>query len=133
MTDISTTPAIVPAELLRIGEGRTRQFVGRDHGADASYFFVDNDPGQGPGLHRHPYTETWVMIEGQALFTIGDHELRAGPGDTATAPTWSWHGFTNVGTGRMRVMCMHASPLIIQEWRDDLGVLDIPSLTDRTG
>lgn len=130
MTDTSTTPAIVPAELLRIGGSRTRQFVGRDHGAGASYFFVDNDPGQGPGLHRHPYTETWVMLEGEALFTIDEDQLRAVTGDTVTAPTWSWHGFTNVGTGRMRLMCIHASPLIIQEWRDDPGVLDIPSLTD---
>lgn len=132
MTDTTTTPHIVPAELLRVGSGRTRRFVGREHGAGASYFFVDNDPGQGPGIHRHPYTETWVLMEGEALLTIGDEQLHARAGDTATAPTWAWHGFTNVGTGRLRVLCIHASPLIIQEWRDDIGVLDIPSLTDRT-
>lgn len=51
----ATAPVLVPAETLRIGTGRTRRFVGREHGAGVSYFFVDNDPGQGPGLHWHPY------------------------------------------------------------------------------
>lgn len=128
---MNTIARIVPADALRRGESRTRTFVGREHGAGASYFFVDNEPGQGPGIHRHPYTETWVLIDGEALLTIGDVELHAHAGDTATAPTWAWHGFTNVGTGRLRVLCIHASPLIIQEWRDEPGVLDIPSLTDR--
>ncbi|WP_460775572.1 cupin domain-containing protein [Microbacterium sp. GXF7504] len=77
---------IVAAGSLRIGTGRTRRFVGREHGADVSYFFVDNEPGQGPGLHRHPYTETWLVLEGSAELTIGDRVLRAEAGDTATAP-----------------------------------------------
>ncbi len=123
---------IVPPDSLRRGDGLLRTFVGREHGAGVSYFFVDNKPGEGPGLHRHPYTETWVMLEGEALFTVGDEQLHAVAGDTATAPVWAWHGFTNVGTGRLQVLCIHASPLIIQEWQDTPGVLDIPSLTDRT-
>ena len=120
----------IPAESLRIGSGRTRRFVGREHGAGLSYFFVDNDPGQGPGLHRHPYTETWIVLEGEAEVTIGDRVLRATAGDTVTAPLWTWHRFVNSGTSRLRIVCMHASPVIIQEWWDSRGTLDIPSLTD---
>ena len=37
------------------------------------------------------------------------------------------HGFTNVGTGRLRILCLHASDRIIQEWRDAPGELDIPT------
>ena len=127
MADIDT--GIVPATALRVGTGKTRRFVGREHGAGLSYFFVDNDPGQGPGLHRHPYPETWLVLEGIADITIGDDVLRASAGDTATAPLWTWHRFVNAGPGRLRILCLHASPVIVQEWWDSPGTLDVPGLT----
>lgn len=116
----SVAPAIVPAEALRIGTGRTRRFEGIDHGAGISYFFVDNEPGEGPGLHRHPYPETWVVLDGEARITIGDAQLVAGAGDTATVGADIWHAFTNCGTGRLRIICIHASDTIIQEFADEL-------------
>ena len=125
-----TAPHIVPSDELRIGSGRTRMFIGAEHAAGVSYFFVDNEPGQGPDLHRHPYPETWVVLEGQATITIGDACLRAVEGDTITAPAGQWHGFKNTGAGRLRVLCIHASDRIIQEWQDAPGVLDIPTGTN---
>ncbi len=112
------TPGIVPADALRIGTGRTRRFVGAEHGANVSYFWVDNEPGEGPGLHWHPYTETWVVLEGTARITMGDRELVAGPGDTATVPAGVWHRFVNAGTDRLKVLCIHASAVIVQVWAD---------------
>lgn len=119
-------PAVIPADALRTGAGRTRRFVGREHGAGVSYFFVDNDPGEGPGLHRHPYTETWVVLEGEATISVGGVELHAVEGDTATVQPYTWHRFTNAGTGRLRMLCIHASHSIVQEWQDTPGRLDIP-------
>ena len=116
--DASATVGIVSAASLLIGTGRTRRFVGREHGAGVSYFFVDNDPGQGPGLHWHPYTETWVVIEGTAEITMGDHRLIAVADDTATVPAGVWHRFENIGEGRLRMLCIHASDVIIQTWAD---------------
>jgi len=29
-----------------------------------------------------------------------------------------WHGFVNSGTGRLRILCIHASDRIIQEFLD---------------
>lgn len=121
------TPTIVPATDLGVGTGRTRMFVGAEHEAAVSYFFVDNEPGQGPDIHRHPYAETWVVLDGEASITIGDDVLHAVAGDTATAPAHAWHGFKNSGTGRLRILCIHASDRIIQEWKDAPGVLDIPT------
>ena len=112
-------PAVVPAASLVIGTGRTRRFVGREHGAGISYFFVDNDPGQGPGLHWHPYTETWVVLEGTAEITMGDRRLIAEVDDTATVPAGVWHRFENVGEGRLRMLCIHASDVIVQTWADE--------------
>ena len=117
--DGAASVEIVPAESLVVGTGRTRRFIGREHGAGISYFFVDNDPGQGPGLHWHPYTETWVVLEGSAEITMGDRRLVAGAGDTATVPTGVWHRFENVGKGRLKMLCIHASDVIIQTWADE--------------
>lgn len=114
----TSPPNVVSGESLRIGSGRTRRFVGRNHGAGISYFWVDNDPGQGPGLHWHPYPETWVVIEGSAHFTAGGHTFEAGEGDTATVPTGVWHCFKNAGTGRLRMLCIHASDVIVQTWAE---------------
>jgi mannose-6-phosphate isomerase-like protein (cupin superfamily) len=114
-----TEPQLITAESLVIGTGRTRRFIGREHGAGISYFFVDNEPGEGPDLHWHPYTETWFVIEGTARITIGDHQLMATAGDTATVPTGVWHGFKNAGEGRLRILCIHASDVIIQTWADE--------------
>jgi len=112
------TPVVVSADELRIGTGRTRRFVGREHGASISYFFVDNEPGQGADLHWHPYSETWIVLEGTARITVGDTELIARAGDTATAPSGVWHGFTNVGEGRLRLIGIHAAETIVQTWAE---------------
>ncbi|WP_353813640.1 cupin domain-containing protein [Agromyces sp. SYSU T00266] len=114
-----TGDVIVTADSLRIGTGRTRRFVGLDHGAGISYFFVDNEPGEGPGLHWHPYSETWVVLEGTAEITMGERRLTATAGDTATVPAGVWHRFENVDDGRLKVLCIHASAVIVQTWADD--------------
>ncbi|MEU1901975.1 cupin domain-containing protein [Nocardiopsis dassonvillei] len=114
----TTHDRVVPARELRMGDSRTLRFEGRPHGSGISFFLVDNDPGQGPGLHRHPYTETWTVLEGEAAFAVGDRRLAAGAGDTLVVQPGVWHGFTNTGTGRLRVMCVHASDTMIQEWKD---------------
>ncbi len=123
MSPVTEAPAgsdaVVPAAALLIGTRRTRRFVGREHGAGISYFFVDNEPGEGPGLHWHPYTETWVVLDGTAEITIGDRSLIARAGDTVTGPAGVWHRFENVGEDRLRVLCIHASDVIIQTWAED--------------
>lgn len=118
MNDSSLAEGIVAAGDIRIGTGRSRRFVGEEHAADISYFYVENQPGEGPGLHWHPYSETWVVLEGTARITIGDETFIAGAGDTATGPARIPHGFTNVGDGMLRILGIHASPTIIQTFID---------------
>ena len=117
-TTTTTIPPIVPADAVRLGSGRTLRFEGRDHGAAVSYFLVDNEPGQGPDLHRHPYPETWIVLEGEVRITIGEQEFVAAAGDTATAPADTWHCFVAIGTSRLRMVCIHASDVIVQEFAD---------------
>ncbi|MCS3842907.1 cupin domain-containing protein [Microbacterium sp. AK031] len=109
---------IVAAGDIRIGIGRSRRFAGTEHGADISYFYVENQPGEGPGMHWHPYSETRVVLEGTARITVGAESSVAGAGDTATGPAHVPHCFTNVGEGVLRILGIHASPAIIQTFLD---------------
>ena len=93
---------------------RTAKYEGEKYGANTSFFLVDNSPGQGPGLHWHPYPETWVVLEGRALFVAGDESFEGGSGLITTVPAETAHKFTNVGDGKLRMFCIHPSPTIIQ-------------------
>jgi mannose-6-phosphate isomerase-like protein (cupin superfamily) len=97
------------------GQSRTARFEGEPHGSEISFFFVDNDPGQGPALHVHPYSETWMVLSGEALFTADGEEIEAGEGDIVVASKGAPHKFRNTGSGPLQIMCVHASPRIIQE------------------
>ncbi|MDY0909367.1 cupin domain-containing protein [Microbacterium sp. CFBP9034] len=107
--------AVIPSSELIVGASRTMRFEGAHYDSGVSFFYVDNDPGMGPGLHRHPYTETWLVIEGEATIRMGDDTVVAHAGDTAVVAPDMWHAFTNTGSGRLRIMCIHASPVMIQE------------------
>jgi mannose-6-phosphate isomerase-like protein (cupin superfamily) len=107
-------PVVHVSQLRRAGS-RTARFEGRAHGSGISFFLVDADPGHGPGLHRHPYSETWVVLEGQATITIDGRELVAEADDCAVVPSGVWHGFVNTGSGALRMICIHASDVMVQE------------------
>lgn len=113
-----STADVIPADEIRIAGSRTLRFEGEAHGANVSFFLVTGDPGQGPRLHRHPYDETFHVLQGQATIVIGDRAVTAGPGETAIAPANAWHRFTNTGTGVLQIVCIHASPVMIQEYFD---------------
>ncbi|HWV48580.1 MAG TPA: cupin domain-containing protein [Microbacterium sp.] len=110
---------VVAGADIRLGTGRSRKFVGAEHGADVSYFYVENQPGEGPGLHWHPYSETWVVLEGTARITRGSESFDAVAGDTATVAAYVPHGFVNAGTGVLRILCIHASAIMIQTFLDE--------------
>jgi mannose-6-phosphate isomerase-like protein (cupin superfamily) len=80
-----------------------------------SFFHVNNQPGEGPKLHRHPYSETWILRSGKALFTADGDELEAGRGDILVVTPGTPHKFKNIGTERLEIICIHDSPQMVQE------------------
>ncbi|MET9000167.1 cupin domain-containing protein [Amycolatopsis sp. Hca4] len=104
---------------LRIGSGRTARFEGGAYGSGVSFFHVHNTEGQGPDAHVHPYSETWVVLAGQALFRTADGEGLAGQGDVVVVGAGTAHAFRAVGPEPLRMMCIHASPRIEQDFLDD--------------
>jgi mannose-6-phosphate isomerase-like protein (cupin superfamily) len=93
----------------------TLTFEGEPHGSGVSFFLVNNLPGSGPDLHRHPYAETWIVQEGTGRFTADGEDIDAGPGDIVVVGPNTPHKFKNVGDGRLNVVCIHASARMIQE------------------
>lgn len=93
---------------------RTIRFEGADHGTDISFFSVDNEPGQGPALHVHPYPETWIVKSGRARIVAGEEEFEVGPNDIAVVPGGVPHKFTNLGPDRLVIFCVHAAGTMVQ-------------------
>jgi mannose-6-phosphate isomerase-like protein (cupin superfamily) len=97
----------------------TLTFEGEAYASGVSFFLVNNQPGEGPDLHRHPYSETWIVRSGQVRFTADGQDIEAGPGDIAVVTAETPHKFKNIGTERLDIICIHASPRIIQEELED--------------
>lgn len=103
------------SELPPSGRGTVR-FEGEPHGSEVSFFLVNNLPGEGPDLHKHPYSETWIVRSGTARMTADGTDVDVGPGDVMVVGPETPHGFKNIGTGdeRLEIFCIHASPVMIQ-------------------
>ena len=110
--------------LIRSGEippspGGTVTFEGEPYGSGVSFFLVHSAPGSGPDLHRHPYSETWIVRSGRARFTADGQELDAGPGDIVVVGAETPHKFKNVGDGRLDIVCIPAASRMVQEELDE--------------
>ena len=94
-------------------------FEGVDHGdVGLSFFLIDSLPGAGPELHAPPYTEVFVVHEGEATFVVGDESLVAVGGQVVVAPADRPHKFRNSGVARLRMTNLHPSARTITRWFD---------------
>ena len=105
--------------VIRSGEiqpsrGGTVKFEGDSYGSGVSFFLVNNLPGMGPDLHRHPYSETWIVRTGKARFSADGQDIEASPGDILVVGPETPHKFKNIGTDRLDIICIHSSPQMIQ-------------------
>lgn len=84
-------------------------------GAKVTVLAYGNDqPGEGPRLHVHPYDETFVVIAGRARFFVGDEVIDAEAGEIVLGPAGIPHRFENRGPGRLQTIDIHHSPRWIQ-------------------
>ena len=85
-------------------------------GAHVCLIFVDIEPGDGPRLHRHAYEEVFIVLEGQAKFTVGSDTIEARAGQVLIVQPGVAHKFVNSGNGRLRQIDIHASDRFVTEW-----------------
>jgi quercetin dioxygenase-like cupin family protein len=94
-----------------------REFVGAEHGAGLCLILVDAPPGRGPGLHRHPYAEVFLVHEGEGVFRTEDGERAVRGGDLVVVPADTWHGFTATGEGQLRMTSIQPSERFVTDWK----------------
>ena len=95
----------------------SHEFVGAEHG-DVPFcvILVHSRPGVGPKLHRHPYTEVFIVESGQAMFQIGEDTVVVDGGHVVVSPPGEAHGFTNTGPGELRLTAIHGARRFDTEW-----------------
>lgn len=85
-------------------------------GAHVCLIFVDMEPGDGPRLHRHAYEEIFIVLEGQATYTVGSDTVQARDGHVLIVQPGVPHKFVNSGSGRLLQIDIHASDRFVTEW-----------------
>lgn len=94
---------------------RSGSLAGETIGSSITVLAYGNDTtGEGPGLHVHPYDETFMVITGRARFFVGDEVIEAGAGEVVLGPAGLPHRFENIGPGRLQTIDIHHSPNWIQ-------------------
>jgi mannose-6-phosphate isomerase-like protein (cupin superfamily) len=100
-----------------IDVGRDQNFEGYLHGSQVSIIREHaSRPGSGPRLHRHPYTETFLIHEGAALFTVGEEQVVGVGGQILVVPQLVAHRFEVLDRGVYVATHIHASDRFITEW-----------------
>jgi quercetin dioxygenase-like cupin family protein len=95
------------------------ELVGAEHGLGITLLFVDAEPGRGPALHRHPYTEVIIVQEGEAALTLDGTQHEARAGDIVVVLPNQAHAFVNSGGGPLRQIDIHLSASFSTEWLED--------------
>ncbi len=104
--------SVVPIESLRVSE-TAALFEGKEE-IPISSFITEYPRGHGPELHRHPYAEAFVVLDGTAIFTAGGEELTVSGGNVVVVPAETPHGFKNPADTTLRVVSIHPSPTVMQ-------------------
>jgi mannose-6-phosphate isomerase-like protein (cupin superfamily) len=95
-------------------------FEGYLYGSEVSVIFerVAQD-GTGPRLHRHPYSETFVIRSGRALFTVDGREFEAVGGQILVVQAMVPHKFRTLGADLYEAVHIHANDRFETEWLED--------------
>lgn len=103
----------------RKGAIATVEFEGEPYGAGISFFLGNLASGKGPGLHRHPYSETCIVLSGRAAMVVDGKEVVAGAGDIVVIGPATPHRFAAIGDERLDTVRVHASDRFIIGWLSD--------------
>ena len=116
MTTERARGVIIPFDDLDHTE-HAHEFVGAEHlDVPFSVILVHSAPGVGPKVHRHPYPEVFLVHCGRATFQIGDESVVVDEGHVVVSPPGEAHGFTNTGTGPLRLTAIHGASRFVTEW-----------------
>jgi quercetin dioxygenase-like cupin family protein len=113
---VSVEPLVFDTAVDLATETSSQQFLGGEHGVDASFFLVHMEPGRGPQLHRHAYPEVFVLQDGEATFTVDGAEYVARGGQVVVVPAGAAHKFQNTGSETLELTSIHPVGEMKTEW-----------------
>jgi quercetin dioxygenase-like cupin family protein len=100
------------------GSETAERFEGHIAGSSVSVFLSHNTPGTGPPLHKHPYEETFFVIEGDVMFTVDGDEIEARDGDIVVVPADTPHKFVSRGESHKQ-FSVHPVAEMQTEWLEE--------------
>lgn len=104
---------------LRPPGGGSPRFEGIGYESPVSCFIVQSAPGNGADKHRHPYAETFIILEGVIEAIVDGTLHRVDSGHILVIPAHTWHEFKNRGDRPLLMVNIHPVPQMIQEdWAD---------------
>jgi len=98
----------------------TYEFVGAQYqDTEVSFIWVDMPPGGTIPLHKHPYKEIFIILEGVATFTVGSATLEAQAGQIIIVPADVPHKFVNMSDRRLKQIDIHVSKQFVTHRLED--------------
>ncbi len=109
-------PALLTAETDLATAATAQRFDGADHGVALSFFLNHTAPGRGTDLHRHPYAEVFVVLDGEAEFTVDGATMTAHGGQVVVVEPEAAHAFRNAGARPLEMISLHPAAEMVTEW-----------------
>jgi quercetin dioxygenase-like cupin family protein len=112
-----TAPPVLLTAATDLASGGTAQlFRGSEFGVDVSFFLNHVRPGSGAEQHRHPYGEVFVVLDGEAEFTVGETAITARGGRVVVVPAGAAHSFHNPRPATLEMVSIHPVAEMQTEW-----------------
>ena len=89
---------------------------GFENNPNLSVFLCDFSPGIGPKKHRHPYEETFIVLEGEMEAIVEGKTYTIKEGNIMVVPAGKWHEFTNKTDKKIRTVNIHPVAVMDTEW-----------------
>lgn len=104
-------------------------FNGFENNANVSFFLVDFSPGVGPQKHRHPYEETFIVLEGEIEAIVEGKTHVVKEGNIMIVPAGMWHEFKNKSDKRVKTVNIHLVAVMDTEWYSETSEKNLDNIT----
>jgi quercetin dioxygenase-like cupin family protein len=104
-----------------VGDTYTVTVSGEDTNGRFCLIDMHIPPGGGPGLHRHDFEETFILLEGEMEATFRGEKSTVRAGETLHIPANAPHKFHNASSTPVRLLCI-CSPAGQEKFFAEVGV-----------
>ena len=70
--------------------------------------------------HEHETEETYIIVSGRGVMTVGDEKFDVEAGDAIYVKPWLKHSLTNTGGEVLRIMYVYAPNVVVDHWKQEL-------------